>query len=265
MGKTAFSTLNSPDAFTQFNRWEGVIMVVLTRKERNCSAWCGSVNWAPACEPEGCRVESQSGHMPGLHARSPVGGTQEATTYWCFSPSFSLPSSYFKNKYFRRKKYIYRYRYLSTYLSIYIFTWGIFMWQCTTKGQRKILPKFNTFSWILLSASGSQTLVCASKLSGRLINLQISGSSPQSIGFSRSSISVSSQVVLMLLVSVNDTWGAADPGVWWALRHTWPTVCHWDHITPEMAENLTVAWFVGVYFSLINSGGMSGDQGSCSY
>ena len=29
------------------------------------------------------------GHMPELQARSPVGGTWEATTHWCFSPSLS--------------------------------------------------------------------------------------------------------------------------------------------------------------------------------
>ena len=29
------------------------------------------------------------GHMPGLQARSLVGGAQEATTYGCFSPSLS--------------------------------------------------------------------------------------------------------------------------------------------------------------------------------
>ena len=35
------------------------------------------------------------GHMPGLQARSPVGGAWEATTHWCFSPSlFSLPSPF---------------------------------------------------------------------------------------------------------------------------------------------------------------------------
>ena len=51
--------------------------------------WCGSVDWVPACEPKGHRFDSQSGHMPGLQARSPIGGVQEATTHWCFSPSLS--------------------------------------------------------------------------------------------------------------------------------------------------------------------------------
>ena len=33
------------------------------------------------CEPKGCQFESQLGYMPGLQARSPVGGMQEATTH----------------------------------------------------------------------------------------------------------------------------------------------------------------------------------------
>ena len=53
--------------------------------------WCGSVDWALACKPNGRWFDSQSGHMPGLHARSPVDSVREATTHWCFSP-FSLPS-----------------------------------------------------------------------------------------------------------------------------------------------------------------------------
>ena len=53
--------------------------------------WYGSVNWMPACEPNGRWFNSQAGHMPGLWARSPIGGAWKATTHWCFSPSFSLP------------------------------------------------------------------------------------------------------------------------------------------------------------------------------
>ena len=52
-------------------------------------SWCGSVDWVPACEPKGCLFNSQSGHMPGLQPRSPVGGAQEAITYWCVSLSAS--------------------------------------------------------------------------------------------------------------------------------------------------------------------------------
>ena len=65
--------------------------------------WCGSVNWVRACEPRscwfnswGCWFDSQSGHMPGLQARFPVGDAWEATTHWCFSPS--LPFSLFSLK-----------------------------------------------------------------------------------------------------------------------------------------------------------------------
>ena len=63
-----------------------------------CPGWCGSVNWVPACEPGGCWFGSQSGHMPGLWPGSPVGGVWEATTYWCFSPFFSLPPPLSENK-----------------------------------------------------------------------------------------------------------------------------------------------------------------------
>ena len=51
--------------------------------------WCVLMDWAPAYEPKGHWFDSQSGHMPGLPARSRVGGMWEATTHWCFSPSLS--------------------------------------------------------------------------------------------------------------------------------------------------------------------------------
>ena len=60
------------------------------------------------CEPKGRQFNSQLGPMPGLWAGSPVWGTQEATTHWCFSPSLSpsLPLSLQKwiNKIFKKKK-----------------------------------------------------------------------------------------------------------------------------------------------------------------
>ena len=43
--------------------------------------WCGSVDGVPAYKPKGCRFNSQSGHVPGLLARSPVGDAQEVTTH----------------------------------------------------------------------------------------------------------------------------------------------------------------------------------------
>ena len=72
----------------------------------DCRGWCSSMDWAWACEPKGHWFDSQSGHMPGLQARSPIGGMQEATTHWCFSPSLSpsLPLSLKTNKYKILKK-----------------------------------------------------------------------------------------------------------------------------------------------------------------
>ena len=52
---------------------------------------CGSVDWAPACEPKGRQFDSQSGHVPGLWSRSPIGGIREATTLLMF---LSLPSPF---------------------------------------------------------------------------------------------------------------------------------------------------------------------------
>ena len=48
--------------------------------------------WAMTCEPKGRWFNSQSEHMPGLWARSPVWGVRGTTTDQCFSPSSSLPS-----------------------------------------------------------------------------------------------------------------------------------------------------------------------------
>ena len=60
--------------------------------------WCGSVDWALACELKGHWFDYQSEHTSGLWARSPVGGVQEATTHWCSSPSFSLSLPLSKKK-----------------------------------------------------------------------------------------------------------------------------------------------------------------------
>ena len=67
--------------------------------------WCGSVDWESDCEVKGHWFDAQSGHMPGLWARSPVMGVWEAATQWCFSPSLS-PSLLFCleiNKIFKKK------------------------------------------------------------------------------------------------------------------------------------------------------------------
>ena len=72
--------------------------------------WCGSVDWVLAWGPRGQQFNSYSGHMPGLWARSPVGGARETTTHWCFSPSLSpflppFPSLWkWVNKLFKKYK-----------------------------------------------------------------------------------------------------------------------------------------------------------------
>ena len=48
---------------------------------------CGSVDWAPACEPKGHQFDCQSGYMSGLWTRCPVGGAWEI--HGIFSPSLS--------------------------------------------------------------------------------------------------------------------------------------------------------------------------------
>ena len=65
--------------------------------------WCGSVDWAPACRPKDCWLDSQSEHILGLPARSSGGGVREATDCCiyhtsCISLSFSLLSPLSKNK-----------------------------------------------------------------------------------------------------------------------------------------------------------------------
>ena len=72
--------------------------------------WCGSVGWALDYELKGCWFNSQSGHMPGLWARSWFGGGQEATDGWfsCtllfFYTSFFLSLS-LKNEMSSLRKY----------------------------------------------------------------------------------------------------------------------------------------------------------------
>ena len=67
-------------------------------KNKLAPGWCGSVDLVPTWKPQGRRLDSQSAHMPGLQARSPVWGMWEATTHWCFSPSLSPSLPLSKNK-----------------------------------------------------------------------------------------------------------------------------------------------------------------------
>ena len=73
-------------------------------EEKICPGWCGSVDQALAWEPKGRRFDSQSVHMPGLWARSPVRDVWEVIdghfshTSMFLSLSFSLSSPLSKNK-----------------------------------------------------------------------------------------------------------------------------------------------------------------------
>ena len=62
---------------------------------KNLPWLCGLVDQVSACKPKGLWFDSQSGHMPGLPARSWIGSVQEATNL-CISCtsmflSFFLP------------------------------------------------------------------------------------------------------------------------------------------------------------------------------
>ena len=74
-------------------------------KYRN-GALAGVAQWTE-CWPANQRLDSQSGHLPGLWARSPVRGVQEAITHWCFPPSLSpsLPLSLKISKLLKKIKY----------------------------------------------------------------------------------------------------------------------------------------------------------------
>ena len=62
--------------------------IVILLKCQSGRDWCGSVGWALSRKLKGRQFHSQSVHMPGSWARSPVGGWQEATNQ-CSSPSLS--------------------------------------------------------------------------------------------------------------------------------------------------------------------------------
>ena len=67
-----------------------------------CPDWCSSGDWVLAWEPKGHWFNSQSGHMPGMQARSSVGDIQKATHIDVSLPLFLplLPLSKNKTKSF---------------------------------------------------------------------------------------------------------------------------------------------------------------------
>ena len=137
--------------------------------------WCGSVDWAPACEPKDRWLDSLSGHMPGLQARAPVGGVQEATdwcflTHRCFSPilSPSLTLSLKINKYLKNK---------NKSLFKKFFKWSNYL---TDTSQKKMsewpintLKRFNTPGWC-----SSVGWASSHKLKGRRFDSWATGSVP---------------------------------------------------------------------------------------
>ena len=58
-----------------------LLLVLLVPYLRNQPWLVWLTGLSDTCEPKGHWYNSQSGHMPGLWARSPVGGAQEATTH----------------------------------------------------------------------------------------------------------------------------------------------------------------------------------------
>ena len=99
---TKFTVLTEIQAFTAIFYCYSITVVIFLIVTNLCSSpgWCGSVDWMPSGKPKGRQFDSQSGHMPGLWARSTVGGVQEATTHRWFFASFSpfLPLSLKINK-----------------------------------------------------------------------------------------------------------------------------------------------------------------------
>ena len=58
--------------------------------------WYGSAGWVSSQKLRSLRLGSQSGHMPGLQARSPAGAVQEAAdifflAHQCLFPSLNAP------------------------------------------------------------------------------------------------------------------------------------------------------------------------------
>ena len=76
-----------------------------TEKRLKRPDWCGLEGWRSSHRPKGCRFNSQSGHKPGLRARSPPGACMWEATDQCLSyinvflPLF-LPPFCSKNKIF---------------------------------------------------------------------------------------------------------------------------------------------------------------------
>ena len=95
-------TLHILDFLIVNSTFENLCLKIYVQALAGVAQW---IEWTSvACEPKGRWFNSQSGHMPGLQARSPVGGVWKVTdpcisgTQMFLSLSFSLPSPLSKNK-----------------------------------------------------------------------------------------------------------------------------------------------------------------------
>ena len=70
---TIFSQICSSSNFPILIDDSSVNPVVQIKKQESFPDWCGSVGWTLSHTAKGCWLDSQSGHVPGLWTRSPVG------------------------------------------------------------------------------------------------------------------------------------------------------------------------------------------------
>lgn len=85
-GMSSFSNQCGNSGFYSFNLGSFICCHENTRCSRSrCGGVAQLIERRPTSyAPEGCRFDSASGNVPGLWARFPVGGVQQAAS-WCFS------------------------------------------------------------------------------------------------------------------------------------------------------------------------------------
>ena len=71
-----------------YRNWKTCQITLFFKENVDGPDWYGSVGWGLSHKPKVHWFDSQSGHRPGLWARSLVGGVGEATDQ-CFSPFLS--------------------------------------------------------------------------------------------------------------------------------------------------------------------------------
>ena len=97
-------TSRGPNSFF-FNAYYNIPILTAIYIKSKSEPWLAWLSGLSAgLQTKGHQFNSQSGDMPGLWARSPVGGARERQPHIDVSLPFSLPSSLSKNKYFFKKK-----------------------------------------------------------------------------------------------------------------------------------------------------------------